>query len=129
MSVSYALFSFDGRLSCRDFWLKGFLILLPFSILNNIWYFWSDSNSAHVLSVVFGILLAFPTLALYVKRLHDHNRSGWFLATLLIPFLNFVFLFWIIIEIWFLRGTVGANRFGEDPTIDVPAGLSGASLD
>jgi hypothetical protein len=50
-----------------------------------------------------------------VKRLHDHNRSGWFLATLLIPFANIVFGIWIIVECWFMQGKKGSNRFGPDP--------------
>jgi uncharacterized membrane protein YhaH (DUF805 family) len=29
MTISKALFTFDGRLSLRDYWLKGVLILFP----------------------------------------------------------------------------------------------------
>ena len=118
MTINEALFSFEGRMSCRDFWLKGFLILLPVNILNNILYFGVDNDEVHGLSIIISLVLAFPNLALYIKRLHDHNRSGWFLDTLLIPFANFVFLIWILLEVWLLRGTVGPNRFGDDPTVE-----------
>ena len=118
MTVLQALFSFHGRMRRRDYWLKGFLVLLPISILNNILAYGVDSEIAHTVSVIIGIASIWPSLALVVKRLHDRNRSGWFVATLLIPFANIVFMIWILIEVWFLRGTIGPNRFGDDPVQD-----------
>ncbi len=118
MTVSRALFSFRGRLSRRDYWLKGFLVMLPIGIFNNILASGIDTDGARVLAIIIGVGSLWPGLALLVKRLHDHNRSGWFAATLLIPLANIVFLMWITAEVWFLRGTVGPNRFGEDPVLD-----------
>jgi len=118
MTLSRALFSFRGRLSRRDYWLKGFLVLLPIGIFNNILAYGVDTDGARVLAMIIGVGSLWPGLALLVKRLHDHNRSGWFAATLLIPLANIVFLLWILAETWFLRGTVGPNRFGEDPVLE-----------
>jgi len=53
-------------------------------------------------------------VAIYVKRLHDRNHSGWFALLLLVPLVNL----WPAIEIMFLRGTRGPNRFGADPAQD-----------
>ncbi|MGV8073621.1 MAG: DUF805 domain-containing protein [Syntrophobacteraceae bacterium] len=64
--------------------------------------------------MVIGIIISWLALALLVKRLHDRNRSGWFAATLLIPIANIIFGIWILVEVWVLRGTTGANRFGAD---------------
>lgn len=115
MTVGQALFSFQGRMCRRDYWFKGFLVLLPVGIINNILAYGINNDGARALSMIIGIASIWPGLALIVKRLHDRNRSGWFAATVLIPFLNVVFAIWILIEVWFLRGTVGPNRFGEDP--------------
>jgi len=50
-------------------------------------------------------------LALTFRRLHDRNKSGWWLLLLLIPLVDA-----IIILIWFMmRGTAGDNRYGPDP--------------
>ena len=88
--------------------------------------------------LVAGVFMVWFLLALYAKRLHDRNRSGWFMALgipgsvwLLLGSLNphlsdeIWFLLgilvlhlaplWFSIECAFLRGTVGPNRFGEDP--------------
>jgi uncharacterized membrane protein YhaH (DUF805 family) len=115
MTIGRALFSFHGRMNRSDYWLKGFLILLPLGILNNVLTFGVATGEARAVALIIGLLSLWPGLALLIKRLHDRNRSGWFAATLLIPIANIVFVIWIIVEVWFLRGTIGPNRFGEDP--------------
>lgn len=51
-------------------------------------------------------------VSLSVKRLHDRDRSGFWLLLLLIPVLGPV---WAFIELGFLNGTVGSNRYGDNP--------------
>ena len=62
--------------------------------------------------------LFLPGVAVGMRRLHDTNRSGWWL------FLNFVPIAGqIVLTIWmFERGTAGANRFGPDPAPEMTAG-------
>lgn len=116
MTVGRALFDFEGRLSRRDYWLKGFLIFLPISIIINIIYFLEVGNElVQVTAMLISIVSIWPGLALIVKRLHDHDRSGWLALTPFIPILGIPMFFWVIVKVWFLRGTVGANRFGYDP--------------
>jgi len=112
MTVGEALFSFKGRMSRSDYWLKGFLPLLPLSILNNVLLYGVNTEESRAIAMILGIIGLWPSMALAIKRLHDRNRSGWFLLIFLIPFVGPI---WFLIEIWFLRGTIGSNRFGEDP--------------
>jgi uncharacterized membrane protein YhaH (DUF805 family) len=61
-----------------------------------------------------GILLLitlWPSLALYAKRWHDRGKSGWWSLIMLIPIIGGI---WMLIELGFLRGTDGPNRFGND---------------
>ena len=53
----------------------------------------------------------YPWIAVGIKRCHDRNRTGWFLLIGLIPLVSI----WLVVELGFLRGTVGQNRFGPDP--------------
>lgn len=115
ISIPEVLFSFKGRISRSEYWLKGFLILFPLGAFNDILMFGTDSDEAHALAIFLGIVSMWPGLALVFKRWHDRNRSAWWLLTLLIPFANLVFAIWIIVEVWFLKGTDGPNRFGQDP--------------
>ena len=63
-----------------------------------------------------GVLL--PSIAVGMRRLHDTNRSGWWLLLNLVPIAG-----QIVLTIWmFERGTVGENRFGADPAPEMAAG-------
>lgn len=56
---------------------------------------------------IFGL----PMLALQVRRLHDADKSGWWLLVSLFPWIG---LGWSI-YLMCLPGTWGDNRFGPDP--------------
>jgi uncharacterized membrane protein YhaH (DUF805 family) len=57
------------------------------------------------ITLVVGLLLIIPAFALAIRRLHDQDKSGWWL---LVPIVNPFFLM-------FVGGTAGPNRFGPDP--------------
>jgi uncharacterized membrane protein YhaH (DUF805 family) len=124
--------SFEGRIPRKTFWL-GFLVLLIISWILQFIVFaifgvsmMGDPNAtpeqmAEELSAMMlplGIVLLitlWPTLALYTKRWHDRNKSGWWSLILFIPIIGGI---WMLIELGFLRGTEGANRYGPDPIAD-----------
>jgi uncharacterized membrane protein YhaH (DUF805 family) len=65
-------------------------------------------------------LVAFwSVIALASKRCHDRDMSGW---TMLIPFYNI----WVSIQMYFLAGTTGPNRFGPDPLGNLSLGYATA---
>ena len=56
-------------------------------------------------------LITWPiSIFVYIKRAHDRDRNGWFILLLLVPFLQL----WPLVELCFLEGTRGSNRFGAD---------------
>jgi uncharacterized membrane protein YhaH (DUF805 family) len=60
---------------------------------------------------IFSLAVLLPSLAVGVRRLHDLDRSGWWLLLSLIPLIGA-----IVLIVWFVgRGTPGAHRFGPDP--------------
>lgn len=57
------------------------------------------------------LVLLLPSLGVTVRRLHDLDRSGWWLLVGLIPIIG-----GIVMLVWMCsRGTDGGNRFGPDP--------------
>jgi uncharacterized membrane protein YhaH (DUF805 family) len=112
MTIARALFSFEGRLCRSDYWLKGFLPMLPLGIINNILAYGVAEDWARILSMLLAILSFWPALALIVKRLHDRDKSGWFALIMLIPIVGPLLL---LVGVWFMKGTDGPNRFGPDP--------------
>jgi uncharacterized membrane protein YhaH (DUF805 family) len=67
-----------------------------------------------LISSIFGFFILLPSIALGVRRLHDINKSGWWLLMW--------FLFWLIIPlivlIWWATkpSQPGTNKHGQDPT-------------
>jgi uncharacterized membrane protein YhaH (DUF805 family) len=101
-------FSFRGRISRSRFWL-GFLmltalqlmLLAPFLVLDI-----REESAYQAFAAVFAVVA--PTVsswALIVRRLHDLDLSGLFL-----PLGMFI---WPVLGM--IKGTEGANRFGDDP--------------
>jgi uncharacterized membrane protein YhaH (DUF805 family) len=116
-SLGEFLFSFRGRISRYQYWVKFFLpyFLLSLTMVVVDTATGSVSQSGMGLfSSVFALIALWPTLAIEVKRCHDRDRSGWFLLISLIPVIGAI---WLFVELGCLRGTIGGNRFGPDPVM------------
>ncbi|MDO5639496.1 MAG: DUF805 domain-containing protein [Neisseria sp.] len=70
-----------------------------------------DGEAVGMLSLLYGVAMIFPSLAVLVRRLHDTDRSGWWVLIGLIPFVGSI----VLLVFSVLDGTDGSNRFGEDP--------------
>ena len=63
-----------------------------------------------VMTGLFGLATLLPNIGIAIRRLHDLDRTGWWILLGLIPLVG-----WIILIIWYTaRGTAGPNRFGPD---------------
>ena len=58
------------------------------------------------------LIIIWPAICLYAKRWHDRDKSGWWTLIGLVPVIGGI---WLLVELGFLRGTEGPNRFGPDP--------------
>ena len=98
-------FVFEGRASRSEYWW--------FQLIVSPSYFISTVFENDIAYIFLGITLftLIPAISAGVRRLHDTNRSGFFLLISFIPFIGgLVLLFFLIPE-----GTKGKNRFGPDP--------------
>ena len=107
----YAVFS--GRSRRKEFWLFMLLYTIAIFVAAVIDAVMGTLNEAGDIGVFSGIValgLLIPSIAVSVRRLHDRNLRGWWLL------LYFTGIGAIVILIfWCMRGTVGENRFGDDP--------------
>lgn len=69
-----------------------------------------DDGLADVLLVIMAVS-GLPMLALQVRRLHDPDRSGWWVLVSLVPYLGLGMIVWLMLQ----PGSWGPNRFGDDP--------------
>ena len=112
MSLPHILFGFSGRIPRKTYWLYGVLGLLLVSLMATLLLGIAgvEERRAEVLA---NLLIAWPAAAISVKRWHDREKSAWWLLINLVPVVGVI---WSLVVNGFLRGTVGANRFGEDLT-------------
>jgi uncharacterized membrane protein YhaH (DUF805 family) len=108
-SLMWMLFSAQGRLTRKPFWLFGISWAIIEYILTEI----EDSNDMLLvlITALISIVLLIASIFVGIKRSHDRGRSGWFTLLWFIP----IVCLWPGIEFGFLRGTVGDNKYGQDP--------------
>ena len=71
------------------------------------------SGIANVLSGIFRLATLIPSLAVGARRLHDINKSGWWLLLMFA-----ILIGWIILIVWAIKqGDKGPNRYGPDPRV------------
>lgn len=67
---------------------------------------------------LYALAIIIPSIALFVRRLHDINQTGWIYLGLVIagfiPFINFLASIAQIV-IACIPGTAGPNKYGPDP--------------
>jgi uncharacterized membrane protein YhaH (DUF805 family) len=94
-------FDFSGRSSRLDFWSFCFFVIIMcasgYSI--SIYIIITDAAIGVIpvllLTSVPALLFAMPSLSIAVRRLHDVNRSGWWILLLLV-FGYFILLYWFV---------------------------------
>lgn len=98
--------------SCRsEYWWYMLFIFLANIVIAGIELVMGLDADIGVLGIVFSLAVFLPSIAIGVRRLHDIDKSGWWLLLGFIPLIGVVILF-----IWACkRGTPGVNRFGPDP--------------
>ena len=117
-SLGQFLFSPHGRISRSQYWLRFALPVFATNVAFMVVIATLAASGSvaaagilYVLWVIFILTMFWPNLAILIKRSHDRDWPWPFILLLLVPLVQF----WPIIELWFLRGTVGGNRFGPDP--------------
>ena len=102
--------NFSGRARRSEYWyfvLACFIISIVLELVesiitsgNGVTMYTSDRSA---FADLFSLLIFLPSLAVGVRRLHDSDKSGWWI---LLPIYNLYLLI--------RKGTVGSNRFGSD---------------
>jgi uncharacterized membrane protein YhaH (DUF805 family) len=109
------LFSFGGRIPRRTFWGASILILVAYFaiVFALVMIFGDESGATSIGALIMYVPLIWSNLALQIKRWHDRDKSGWWVLIGLIPLIGPI---WAFVETGCLRGTVGDNQYGADPT-------------
>ncbi len=114
---------FSGRARRAEYWmftlvnaliviLASMLIYLPLALSNN------NQDTLSGLYILFscifslyGLAIFIPTLAVTARRLHDTDRSGWYILISWIPLIGSIILLVFLIE----DSQPGTNQYGPNP--------------
>lgn len=103
----YAVFS--GRARRAEYWyflLYNALISLGIGIIAA-----TLGDMLGIVGILYGLAVLIPSLAVSVRRLHDIDKSGWWLLLSFIPLIGGLVLLLFFVQ----DGTPGPNKFGPDP--------------
>jgi uncharacterized membrane protein YhaH (DUF805 family) len=141
MGWGHLFFSFDGRANRARFWIAGLILAVIYAVMTIIDNVTDRNVVFQALNGMLVIVILIVGIAVGVKRLHDRNKSGWFLLLFyFVPFtlaalsvlidafvedsiiiatvlalLAIAVGVWTFVEMGCLRGTVGINQYGPDP--------------
>ena len=110
---------FDGRASRPAYWWR-FLFAVLVAVASNI--IDAALSSFGIVSGITGLALLLPGLSVSIRRLHDTNRSGWWILIGLIPLIGFI----VLIVFYVQPSDEGENRFGPPPAPSAPPAPSPA---
>ncbi len=100
--------NFNGRARRSEYWWFFLFVNVLVGVLSVAGVAVSPAISG--VGGLVALALILPALAVTVRRLHDTDRSGWWILLGLVPFGGLVLLVFFA-----LPGTSGPNRFGDEP--------------
>jgi uncharacterized membrane protein YhaH (DUF805 family) len=73
------LFSFRGRINRAKYWLAVLVFVVADAVLGLLGWVLDNGVAVQILSFVVNLAVLIASIAVCVKRLHDRDRSGWWL--------------------------------------------------
>ena len=108
-------FNFKDRTSRKDFWMTILIMFLISFVIGLIFPGTSSTSSnsfeyhASAVSSIWSLATFIPSLAMEVRRLHDINKSGWWLLIALVPIVG-----WIVLLVFYCSKAVETdNKYGK----------------
>src|SRR5215213_8769725 len=141
MNWGHLFFNFSGRINRAKYWIAMLVYSAIYIVLTVAGYATGNGAIYQAVNGMLNIVILISSLAVGVKRLHDRNKSGWYLVLFYIvpgillvagiafgTFMEdsiviasilglaaFAIGVWAFVELGCLRGTIGPNRYGPDP--------------
>ncbi len=103
---------FSGRAQRKEYWtfiLSNMVISIILSIVGKI--IGGVTESLNLLYILFTFALFIPSVAVGIRRLHDTDRSGWWLLINLIPIVGVIILLVFMVK----DSQPGENQYGPNP--------------
>ena len=105
---------FTGRSRRKEYWMFTLLcvvVAVVLGIVESILGLGGMVGYYGPLTALFLLAILVPSIAVGIRRLHDTNRSGWWILISFVPFVGGL----ILLVFYVLEGTRGPNEYGPDP--------------
>ena len=105
---------FEGRARRGEYWnfvLFNMIAAIVLAALDAI-IAKTTGLTVNVLGTLYGLAVLVPSVAVTVRRLHDTNRSGWWVLLALVPLVGLVLIVFLVQE-----SETAPNRFGRNPKL------------
>jgi uncharacterized membrane protein YhaH (DUF805 family) len=118
--------TFTGRARRKEYWYFVLFYVLAFIVLavvDEVTGTLDEEAGIGLLSGIFVLATIVPLIAVTVRRLHDTDRSGWWVLLNLVPIIGGI----VLLVFTVLDSQPGANRFGPNPKGVMGAGTPPSS--
>lgn len=107
----YAVFS--GRATRSEYWyfaLFNIIVSVVLALVDSL-IGTGGSESLGILSGLYSLAVLLPSLGVAIRRLHDTDRTGWWLLIGLVPLIGI-----IVLLVFFIQDSQpGDNKYGPNP--------------
>lgn len=107
--------NFKDRTNRKDFWMAILFIFLITLVINIIFPGTTEtasgsfSYSASAVASIWSLVTFLPSLAMFVRRLHDINKSGWWVLLELIPIVGII----VLLVFYCSKSVDTDNKYGK----------------
>ncbi|MGU5664467.1 DUF805 domain-containing protein [Aeromonas sanarellii] len=108
----YAVFS--GRARRKEYWffvLFNIIISIVLAVIDGVTGSFSAEAGMGLLGGIYSLAVLIPGIAVSVRRLHDTERSGWWLLIALVPLIGAIVLLVFMVQ----DSKPGQNQYGANP--------------
>ena len=99
---------FSGRARRKEYWMF-FLINLIIALV--LGFIEGLAGGPGIIGSLYSLAVLIPGIAVSVRRLHDTDRSGWWLLIAFVPLIGFIVLLLFMVQ----EGQTRENEYGSDP--------------
>jgi uncharacterized membrane protein YhaH (DUF805 family) len=105
---------FKGRARRKEYWFFALFNLIVSAVLTVVDYMTGSLDmelGVGLLSGLYSLAILIPSLAVTVRRLHDTDRTGWWLLIAFIPLIGAI----VLLVFMLLDSKPGDNQYGPNP--------------
>jgi len=106
---------FEGRASRAEYWyfvLFNVIAMIILMLIENVLglVMITEGGAFGFLTTIYALAVFVPSIAVAIRRLHDTDRSGWWILLAFIPLVSLVLIVFFI-----FKGSESDNQYGASP--------------